>query len=519
MEGLSFAVFGTGDSLYQKFNYMAKMLHNRLKQLGGNPIVNRGLGDESDAKGHAEAFFPWIVQLWGALGLPTLDESDKLMEDLLKVPLLTRYNVSLVEGSVECDAPAQRALYNQETFNCVVEQNIRLTPQDYFQGIHHVAFSRVVTRFEGGVERLAPLSFEVGDALGVYCVNKEKMIDDFFVQTQQIGDAVVCVTPNTSEGLLQQRYQPFFGRSMTLRSFLKHYVDLEAVASRLFFGMLAHFAQEDEVRERLFELASLDNVDDFMSYSYREKRNVVEVLTDFRTVRPPLSVLLSFLPLMRPRFFSISSAPSLDVAEIHLTVAELSWQTPLKRSRKGVCSSYLTAAVAGDVFTCCLWRGSLTVPSKPTPLICVGTGTGIAPLRALIRECAASASVWSDVPILLLFGCRHEGKDYLYANEWPKLGRDCLKQLTVLPAFSRDGDKKFYVQHQLGCHARRVAALLDEGACIYVCGNSTPMPKDVAVTFDDIATQCCCGGDEVRGQEYMKQLRKQGRYAVDSWSA
>ncbi|RNF17854.1 NADPH-dependent FMN/FAD containing oxidoreductase [Trypanosoma conorhini] len=222
---------------------------------------------------------------------------------------------------------------------------------------------------------------------------------------------------------------------------------------------------------------------------------------------------------MRPRLFSISSAPSLDLAEIHLTVAELSWQTPLKRSRKGMCSSYLAAAVAGDVFTCFLWRGSLPVPSKPTPLICVGTGTGIAPLRSLIRECAASTSVWGDVPILLVFGCRHEGKDYLYADEWKELSRDRLKQLKVLPAFSRDGDKKFYVQHQLGRHARRVAALLDEGACIYVCGNSTPMPKDVALTFEDIVTQCCCGGDEVRGQEYMKQLRKQGRYVVDSWSA
>ncbi|RNF17853.1 NADPH-dependent FMN/FAD containing oxidoreductase [Trypanosoma conorhini] len=236
MEGLRFAVFGAGDSLYQKFNYMAKMLHNRLKQLGGEPIVNRGLGDESDAKGHDEAFFPWIVQLWRALGRPTLDEHGELTEDLLKVPLLTRYNVSLAEVSVETDALSQKALHNQETFNCVVKQNVRLTPKGYFQAIHHVVFSREVTRFEGDVARRGPLSFEVGDALGIYCANSESMIDAFLAQTQQSGEVMVCVTPNTSEGLLQQRHQMFFGRSMRLRTFLKHYVDLEAVAGRPFLA-------------------------------------------------------------------------------------------------------------------------------------------------------------------------------------------------------------------------------------------------------------------------------------------
>ncbi|KAF5224248.1 hypothetical protein ECC02_002504 [Trypanosoma cruzi] len=520
MEGLRFAVFGAGDSLYQKFNYMAKMLHNRMKQLGGEPIINRGLGDESDAKGHDEAFFPWIVQLWRALGRLDVDEPGKITEDFFKFPLLTKYSVSFIEDSVASDAISQKALYNEETFNCVVKQNVRLTAKEHFQAIHHMAFSRVVTFIEGAVERSDPLSFEVGDALGIYCANSDAVIDSFLAQTQLSGDVVICVTPNISEGLIQQRSQPFFGRPMRLRFFLMHYVDLEAVASRSFFSMLARFAGDDEeVRERLFELASSDHLDDFMSYSHREKRNVVEVLSDFRLVRPPLAFLLSFMPPMRPRIFSISSSPTFDVSEIHLTVAQLSWQTPLKRSRKGVYSSYLAAAVPGDLFTCFLWRGSLPLPSKPVPLICVGTGTGIAPLRSLIRECAAAGSIWSDVPLLLVFGCRHEGKDYIYSNEWSELSKDRLKKLTVLPAFSRDGDKKFYVQHQLGRHARRVAKLLDEGAYIYVCGNSTPMPKDVSMTFDEIGTQCCCGGDEVRGQEYMKQLRKQGRYVVDSWSA
>ncbi|KEG11813.1 P450 reductase [Trypanosoma grayi] len=519
MESLRFAVFGVGDSLYPKFNYMAKMLHNRLKQLGGVPLVNRGLGDESDAKGVDETFLPWLLQLWRALGRLSPEEEGAQAENPSTAPLVRKFNVDFVDAGVHADAVDKIVHRNESVFDCVVQQNVRLTAEDHFQAVHHVAFSRVVTRTEGAVQQSSPLSFEVGDALGVYCTNRESTVDDFLALLDQKGDALVCVTPNTTEGLIQQKHQPFFGKPMTLQFLLRHYVDLEAVVSRSFFGMLARFTADAEFKERLLELASPEHLDDYMSYAHREKRNVVEVLSDFRTIRPPLSTLLSFMPLMRPRLFSISSAPSFDVSEIHLTVALISWQTPYKRDRKGLCSSRLVGSVPGDVFTCYLWPGTLLVPARPSPLVCVGAGTGIAPLRALIRECAANPGEWGEVPLLLIFGCRHADKDYLYAAEWAELSRERLKKLKVLPAFSRDGAKKFYVQHQLGQHAKRVAQVLDDGACVYVCGKSTPMPKDVSTTFDDIVTQCCCGGDEADGQEYMKQLRKEGRYVMDTWSA
>nr|CCC90081.1 unnamed protein product [Trypanosoma congolense IL3000] len=305
---------------------------------------------------------------------------------------------------------------------------------------------------------------------------------------------------------------------MTLEFFLRHYVDLEAAVDRLFFKMMAQYAEDEEAKERLLEFASSENLDDFMSYCYREKRNVVEVLDDFRSVRPPLQLLLSFIAPMRPRLFSFSSSPYVDCDTFHITVALLEWQTPYKRARRGLCSSRLILAEVGTVFTCFLRDGTMIAPSAPTPLLCIGTGTGIAPIRSLLRECAAHSADWGQVPIFLFFGCRNEGKDYLYAHEWVNMKRDHLNGLEVLPAFSRDGSEKFYVQHQIGRNARRVAKLLDAGAFIYVCGNSKQMPKDVAATIEDIVMQCCCDGDEAKTQVYMKQLRKEGRYIVDTWS-
>jgi sulfite reductase alpha subunit-like flavoprotein len=46
LQNTSYAVFGLGDSSYVKYNYVSKMLFNRLKQLGGTPLLRRGDGND-----------------------------------------------------------------------------------------------------------------------------------------------------------------------------------------------------------------------------------------------------------------------------------------------------------------------------------------------------------------------------------------------------------------------------------------------------------------------------------------
>lgn len=45
-EDLSFAVFGLGDTSYEKFCWPAKMLSKRLRSLGAVEVCERGEGDE-----------------------------------------------------------------------------------------------------------------------------------------------------------------------------------------------------------------------------------------------------------------------------------------------------------------------------------------------------------------------------------------------------------------------------------------------------------------------------------------
>lgn len=61
---MNFAVFGLGDSSYQKFNFAGKKLYRRLIQLGAKPLMELSLGDDQHSLGVDMAFQLWRKDLW-----------------------------------------------------------------------------------------------------------------------------------------------------------------------------------------------------------------------------------------------------------------------------------------------------------------------------------------------------------------------------------------------------------------------------------------------------------------------
>ena len=70
---------------------------------------------------------------------------------------------------------------------------------------------------------------------------------------------------------------------------------------------------------------------------------------------------------------------------------------------------------------------------------------------------------------ILYFGCRKKADDYIYEDELQKYqDNETLTKLYV--AFSRDSDKKVYVQHMLRENKEETWKLLEAGGHLYVCG-------------------------------------------------
>ena len=133
------------------------------------------------------------------------------------------------------------------------------------------------------------------------------------------------------------------------------------------------------------------------------------------------------------------------------------------------------------------------------PLLLIGNGSGLAGLRAHLRERArlGQQQNW------LVYGERHSRWDQPYRAElerWRAEG--VLARLDLV--FSRDQAERRYVQHQLLQASDEVLAWLERGAAIYVCGSLQGMGSGVDAALRQIA-----------GPEQVRALAAQGRYRRD----
>lgn len=156
------------------------------------------------------------------------------------------------------------------------------------------------------------------------------------------------------------------------------------------------------------------------------------------------------------RSYSIASAPRADGT----------FDIAVTRVDDGPGSTFLHAMRPGDVIQAAEPTGFFTLPERlDRPLLLVGTGTGVAPMRAMIQGLDGAVGA---PPVTLLFGVRHR-EDILYADEFEALAARSPRSFHFEPTLSRPDDawrgRTGYVQRHL---AALLAAAPDAAA--YVCG-------------------------------------------------
>ncbi|HEY0599942.1 sulfite reductase subunit alpha, partial [Brevundimonas sp.] len=138
-------------------------------------------------------------------------------------------------------------------------------------------------------------------------------------------------------------------------------------------------------------------------------------------------------------------------------------------------------------------------PAPETPLILIGNGTGLAGLRAhwRAREGLAHGGVW------LMFGERTSACDaFLDAELQAALASGVLTRLDR--AFSRDPGDGRYVQDLVVQHTDEIAAWVDRGAVILVCGSLEGMSQGVHAALETAL-----------GADHLLELAETGRYRRD----
>mmetsp|Transcript_23536 Transcript_23536/g.79804 ORF Transcript_23536/g.79804 Transcript_23536/m.79804 type:complete len:144 (-) Transcript_23536:113-544(-) len=135
----------------------------------------------------------------------------------------------------------------------------------------------------------------------------------------------------------------------------------------------------------------------------------------------------------------------------------------------------------------------------------IGAGTGVAPFRGFVREFKAENGARQKT--MLFFGCQKSDVDFLYKDEFQEALDAEPKVLgELVNAFSREQDKKVYVQHRLRERAQDVAAMVQDGGYIYVCG-ATSMG---AAIRDELTIA-------LGSPDYVTRLLTEGRYIEELW--
>ena len=460
-QDLSYAVLALGDSSYEHFCKFGIDLDNKLAALGATRICDR-VDCDVDLD---ETFAHWKSSLIEQLDATTATlPAPSSPSSSLAAP------VAKVASLYSRENPYLAPLIERRALTCDVSSKLTM----------HVAFSIADSKLE----------YEAGDACGVLPQNDGRLVSEI-LDTLKFSSDVPVQLPKAGATRLWDALTTHLQITRLTRKTIQAYATIGQC-------------------QKLFDLLIPEQQSHLDKYTY--DRGLIDLLHDYPGVLHDPADLVAMLPSLAPRLYSISSSPKAHAGEVHTTIAVVRYRSH-NRDRGGVASTMLAERIAvGDSQPVYIQPNKrFRVPADATaPMIMIGPGTGIAPFRAFLHErrvIGATGRNW------LFFGERSAATDFLYRDELESMSSD--GHLTRLDlAFSRDQERKVYVQDRMLEQGTEFYRWLQDGASVYVCGDASRMAKDVDATLHTIVEKQA-GLSKEAATEYVQQLKDEHRYHRD----
>ncbi|AOR30345.1 reductase [Streptomyces fodineus] len=486
LTGVVYAVLGVGDRNWAAtYQQVPTRIDARLAELGATRLTGRAAADASgDLSGTVREF---TARLRTALlteygdpqaAHPMADEPDHA------------YEVRTLSGG-PLDALAER----HELVPMTVAEAYDLTAPGYPRTKR---FLRIALP-EG-------VTYRTADHLTVLPANAPDLVDRAVAAFGLDPDAVLDIraTRARRDGLAVDR-------PLTVRQLLTHHVELQ---ERPTARQLALLAEANPCPPERAALAALTGDD---------PRTLVELAEDHPALRGALGwpLLLDLLTPLRPRHYSVSSAPAVAPGHVDLMVSVLDAPARSGRGRyRGTGSGHLASLGAGDTLYARIQpcREAFRIDGS-APVVMVAAGTGLAPFRGAVADRAAARAAGAELPpALLYFGCDAPDADFLHAGELR--AAEAAGAVSLRPAFSAAPvHGAAFVQHRIAAEADEVWELLQSGARVYVCGDGARMAPGVREAFRALYRDRTPGSDEAAAGRWLDTLVAGGRYVEDVYAA
>jgi NADPH-ferrihemoprotein reductase len=541
LSGVEYAVFGLGNTEYEHFNATGKFVDRALEAAGATRILPVGLGnDNADLEADFEAWkdqqlWPTLVRRYNSDHVKaTNGQKAKSQPTLPACPWKVICHDD-VQGTPDYNVPMEKIHTSSRHYFTAYECRVRdvrelQTPapselaKPLCDSTVHVEIDIASARPLRTTPDIPPtLSYRTADNLGVLPVNDDSIVECVAVALGYNLNQVISIAPSEHGG--EWHGMPF-PVPITLRECMLRYLDLTTAPRRSDLKRLAAYCTDTTDQKALLRLSSKEGRQEYKEKILERYVGLVDLLQLCPSLRMPLEHFLHYCSHLQTRFFTISSSSSVHPTTIHLTVAVTKHQRSHGSIFRGVCSTHLSKPLGSEP------TRSVRVfhrpssfrlpPDSSTPIIMIGPGTGIAPMRAMLQERAYQRDTLHQKVgcNVLYFGCKHQAQDYLYRKElesWSQRG-GILNHLHL--AFSRDQSTKVYVQNLLLQNGAETWQLLrDESGCgayIYVCGG-VKMGQDVAEALKEIISVHGNMSMEA-SRDYLAKLSHDGRFVQELWA-
>uniref|UniRef100_A0A9J7ZBQ0 NADPH--hemoprotein reductase n=1 Tax=Cyprinus carpio carpio TaxID=630221 RepID=A0A9J7ZBQ0_CYPCA len=381
--GVKYTVFALGNKTYEHYNAMGKYVDQRLAELGAQRIFDLGMGD--DDGNLEEDFVSWREQFWPAVcehfGVEATGEESSIRQYELKVHSDLNMNKIYTGelGRLKSFENQKPPFDSKNPFLAPVTVNRKLNK----------AGDRHLMHLELDITG-SKIRYESGDHVAVYPINDSVIVNRIGEVLGVDLDTVISLNNLDEES---NKKHPF-PCPTTYRTALTHYLDITNPPRTNVLYELAQYATDPTEQENMRKMASSSPEGKalYQSWVLDSCRNILAILEDFPSLRPPIDHLCELLPRLQARYYSIASSSKVHPDSIHICAVVVEYETKTGRVNKGVATNWLKSKMPTDnghkaTVPMYIRKSQFRLPFKSSnPVIMVGPGTGIAPFMGFVQE-------------------------------------------------------------------------------------------------------------------------------------
>lgn len=194
------------------------------------------------------------------------------------------------------------------------------------------------------------LSYELGDALEIFPENDNARVAEFLHEYSSDFD----------ERTVLSLHHFGISREVSVGCLFTNILDIFGKPTMHFLQQLATFEEDENVRNVM-----LDN-DNLKKMTAQKGVTYADLLLEYKSAHPPLAALLSMIPTIKGRAYSITSSPNVTPNSLELCILIDTWWCD-EGMRYGLTCDMLRKLRVGDSIQCKIKPGSMEPPTHDQP--------------------------------------------------------------------------------------------------------------------------------------------------------